>query len=244
MFKPNNLTVVLCLVAGLLTACTLTGEQVNLEGSGNIETQEKDLGGFNELRASHSFKVEVKRGEDYRIVTRVDDNVQDYVVIKKKGDTLSIGLDPAYNYTTQKTTLEAEVTMPELTRIRLSGSSDATISGFASNDVFEADLSGSSTLHGELEAGDASFDVSGSSSVILTGAAQNLTIDASGSSDIDLSALPVLDANVDASGSSTVMVKPSGTLDVDASGASNVTYLGDPILGDIDTSGGSSVDRR
>jgi hypothetical protein len=244
MFKPNNLTVVLCLVAAVLTACTLTGERVNLEGSGDIVTEEQDLSGFDELRVSHSFQVDVKRGEAFRVVTHVDENAIDYLVVEKKGDTLRIGLDSDYNYTMNDTTLEAEVIMPELTGVRLSGSSDAAISGFASNDPFSADLSGSSTLRGELESGDASFDVSGSSGVNLTGAAQDLTIDASGSSDIDLSAFPVFDAKVDASGSSTVTVKPGGTLDVDASGASNVYYLGEPTLGNIDSSGGSSVEHK
>ncbi len=244
MIKLKSLTAISFLIAGVLSACTLTGEQVNLEGSGDIVTEEQDLSGFDQLRISHSFQVDVKQGEDYRVVIYVDDNVQKYVVVKKKGDTLNIGLDPDYNYSTQNATLEAEVIMPKLTRIRLSGSSDAKISGFASNDAFEADLSGSSTLRGELEAGDASFDVSGSSSATRTGAARDLTIDASGSSDIDLSACPVFDANVEASGSSTVTVKPSGTLDVDASGASNVYYLGEPTLGNIDSSGSSSVEHK
>jgi hypothetical protein len=244
MCKVKTMVFASFLVAGVLSACTLTGEQIDLEGSGNIESQEKDLSGFDELRISHAFQVDVKQGEDYHVITRVDDNVQEYLVVDKSGDTLRIGLDPDYNYSTKNTTLEAEVTMPELVRIRLSGSSDATISGFASTSPFSADLSGSSSLRGEIESGDARVDVSGSSSVILTGAAQDLTIDASGSSDVDLSALRVSDANVDASGSSTVTVKPYGRLTVGASGASNVYYLGEPTLGNIDTSGSSSVEHR
>jgi hypothetical protein len=71
-----------------------------------------------------------------------------------------------------------------------------------------------------------------------------VTIDASGSSRVDLSDFAGEDANVEASGSSTVIVNPSGTLDVAASGASRVYYLGSPTLGNIDTSGASSMERR
>ena len=51
----------------------------------------------------------------------------------------------------------------------------------------------------------------------------------------------VEDADVEVSGASRATVYVTGRLDVDASGASRVDYLGDPILGRIDTSGASSV---
>jgi hypothetical protein len=106
------------------------------------------------------------------------------------------------------------------------------------------DLSGSSSLRGDIEAGGTSFDLSGSSDANLTGSGGNLTLDASGSSDVDLSDFPVADAEIDASGASTVTVNASGRLDVEASGASDVYYLGDPSMGTIDTSGASSVEPK
>ena len=126
----------------------------------------------------------------------------------------------------------------------MSGSSDATITGFEAERVFDADLSGSSSLRGDIEAGNVNFDISGSSEVILVGSAEELEIDVSGSSDIDLSGLPATDANIDVTGSGTVIVHLSGSLTVDASGSSEVYYLGSPELGNIDTSGGSSVQAR
>ena len=99
-------------------------------------------------------------------------------------------------------------------------------------------------MHGDIEAGDASFDLSGSSDATLTGSGQDVTIDVSGASKIDLAEFPVADAKVDASGASQVTVNPSGRLDVNASGASHVYYLGSPSLGTIDTSGSSTVERK
>ena len=54
----------------------------------------------------------------------------------------------------------------------------------------------------------------------------------------------VVDANVEMSGGGRATVNPSGRLDVNASGGSHVYYVGNPTLGDIDTSGGSSVERE
>ena len=71
-----------------------------------------------------------------------------------------------------------------------------------------------------------------------------MTIDASGATDVNLADFPVNHANVEASGASDVPVNASGRLDVDASGASHVYYLGSPRLGKVDTSGGSSIQRK
>jgi hypothetical protein len=140
--------------------------------------------------------------------------------------------------------MEAEITMPELGGLDLSGASDANVSGFKSTMNLSVDLSGSSSLNGDIEAGDVSIDLSGSSEATLSGSGQDLTIDISGSSDLDLVEFPVVDARVDASGTSSATVNASGRLDVDASGASDVYYLGDPTMGTIDTSGESSVEQK
>ena len=95
-----------------------------------------------------------------------------------------------------------------------------------------------------VEAGDASFTAAGDSNATLSGSGQNVTVVAEGGSIVDLSKFSSMDANFSAGGSSDVTVNASGRLDADASGASHVYYLGDPTLGEIDTSGGSSVEPK
>ena len=244
MFKSRTLIAFLCLAAALLAACTLSKDQITITGSGNLVTQEQSFTGFDKVSAGYSFQLDIRQGDTYRVVTRVDDNIAEYLKVEKDGKTLKIGLDPEYSYNIREATMEAELTMPELTGLDLSGSSDATVTGFASTKAFHADLSGSSTLRGDIEAGDASFDLSGSSDVTLTGSGGDVKIDASGSSVIDLSDFPVIDADVEVSGSSRVTVNASGRLGAEASGGSHVFYLGSPMLGKIDTSGSSSVERK
>ena len=217
--------------------------QVSLTGSGNVVTQEEAISDFDKVDISHSFEVDIKQGESFSVVIRVDDNLVEQLQVEKFGSTLKIGLKPDVSIVSNAT-LEAEITMPELTGLDISGASNATISGFKSTNNLTVDLSGASSLRGDIEAGDTSFDLSGSSDANLTGSGGNLTLDASGSSDVDLSDFPVADAEIDASGASTVTVNASGRLDVEASGASNVYYLGDPSMGTIETSGASSVESK
>ncbi len=229
----------------LFTAVLLIGcAQVTITGSGNVVTQDAAITGFDKVDISNSFKVDITQGESFSVVIRVDDNLVEYLNVVKQGSTLRIGLDPNRFYTIRNATMEAEVTMPELLRLGLSGASEANISGFESSNSLSVDLSGSSILLGDIQAGDAGFDLSGNSSVNLSGSAGDVTIDASGSSEVDLADFTATNANINASGASTVTVNLSGRLDADASGSSDIFYLGDPTLGQIDTSGSSTIQSR
>ena len=51
----------------------------------------------------------------------------------------------------------------------------------------------------------------------------------------------IKNADISLSGGGRADINISGTLTVDLSGGSHVTYVGQPTLGDIDLSGGSTV---
>jgi hypothetical protein len=225
----------------LLAGCELEGPAINITGSGNLVTQEEDLSGFDRVDVSHAFHVDVRAGDDFGVIIRVDDNIVEHLEVAKEGRTLRIGLTRDQRYNIGNATLEAEVTMPELTVLELSGASHATVTGFRTTKKLDLDLSGASSVWGDLKAGDVRFDLSGASQVQLAGSAGDLMIDASGASVVRLEDFAVRDADVDASGTSRVTVNASGRLDAEASGASHVIYLGYPTLGRQDTSGTSSI---
>ena len=228
--------VVFVLVA-LMVGCTTARNAIT--GSGNVVTQEEAISGFDKVEISSAFKVVVIQGETFSVVIRIDDNLLKDLEVVKQGSTLRIGLKS--DRIIISATQEAEVTMPELTGLDLSGASRATITGFKSTASLDVDLRGASHLGGDIEAGDARFDVVGASEVTLGGSAGDVDIGASGASTVDLADFPVADASVVADGASTVTVNASGTLDVDADGAAHVYYLGSPTLGTIQESGRAVV---
>ena len=234
---------VLFVSAALLAGCSLTG-QTSVTGSGNVVTEEKSVSGFDRVDVSHGFEVDIRQGGAFSVVVRIDDNLVRYLRVLKEGSTLKIGLESLRSYDIRNATMEATITMPDLTGLDSSGGSHVAIAGFSSSKAIVVDLSGGSQLRGDIEAGDARFDLSGGSGVTLTGSAGDVTINASGGSQVKLADLPVADVNVDASGGSQVTVNAGGRLDADASGGSHVYYLGSPTLGRIDTSGSSSVQPR
>ena len=244
--------ILLCVALGssLMLGCSLVpnvgdifsdiSSEIISTGSGNVVTEEFDLTGFDKVDASYGFSVSISQGDTFGVEVSIDDNLVEYLRVEKQGSTLKIGLAPGRDYIGTGAT--AEVTMPELTGLELSGGTRGTVSGFKSSRGLTVDVSGGSRLSGDIEAGDARFDVSGGSRVTLSGSAEDGMIDAAGASRVDLADFPVGDANVEASGASKVTVNASGRLDADASGASEITYLGSPALGTIDSSSGSSVE--
>jgi hypothetical protein len=213
-------------------------------GSENLVTQEKFFSDFSAVHAGNGFAVEITQSSSYSIKITADDNAIDYVEVFKTGDTLTIRLKLGYSY--QSLTLRGRITMPELHELELSGGTLGTVEGFSSAHEFVAELSGGSHLDGDFAtAGDAQFTLSGGSHLSeLYGAARDLRASASSGSHLDLSDFPVRDADVNLSGGSHATINLDGRLDADLSGGSHLFYIGNPAMGDIDTSGGSSISRK
>lgn len=105
------------------------------------------------------------------------------------------------------------------------------------------ELSGGSRVTGDISADDVNLELSGGSRIELVGSADNLVANGSGGSHLELGSFPVDNANIEISGGGAT-VDVSGTLDLDLSGGSRVLYDGEPKLGDIDLSGGSTFRKK
>jgi len=208
-------------------------------GSGNEVTITPGTSGFDSLDIGHTFEVDIIQSETYSLVITVDDNIEQYLVIAERGGTLVLGLEDNRSYT--NVTLRAQISMPMLSALELSGASKAEFTQFESSDPFDLRVSGASEAVGDIEAGDVTIEVSGASDVRLEGRGQDLLLDVSGASHANLEEFTVQNAALDISGASDVIVNVNGDLNVSASGASDVTYVGSPRLGDIETSGASSI---
>ena len=222
----------------------LAGGDERVDGSRRTVTEEFDIRGFSKVDVSHAFQVEIVQSSSYRVVVRVDDNLQEDLVVDRRGDTLVVGLKPFRSYNLGNATLKADVFMPDLRALEASGASDLRIGGFSSVKDFEVKLSGASYLEGDISARDVSIEVSGASRVRLQGKAEDLRLDASGASNLDLEDFPVEDADIELSGASEAEVVLRGTLDIKASGASRLYFGGNPTMGRVDLSGASSIKRR
>jgi len=175
---------ILFLSLALFVSCTADNELISINGSGKVVIQEETITEFDKVNVSDVFKVNIRQGDAFQVVIRIDDNLIQYLEVIKREKTLKIGLDDSHNYDVKKdyTTLQADVAMPGLIGLDLSLAGECTLTGFKSTKELDVKMSGTSTLRGDIEAGDVRFDVSWASGVVLSGSARDVAIDASESS--------------------------------------------------------------
>lgn len=243
------IALIIIIILGSLVAIAVTAVLLGvwhpyglIVGSGEIVTEERDFIEFTIVEVGWGFEVEINQSESYSISITADDNMLDHIEVSRSNNKLTIGLKWGYGY--QNVTLRAKITMPELHELQLSGGTCGTIEGFSTTHEFVLELSGGSSLTGSFTtSGDAKFTLSGGSHLIkLDGGANNLRTSASGGSDLNLLDFSVHNATVSLSGGSQTNIKLDGRLDAELSGGSNIRYIGDPTMGTIETSGGSTVD--
>lgn len=226
------------LVLILLASCVPIQSRV-IRGAGDTVTVEVNATDFDEVSAGYAFEVDITQGDDYQVLITVDQNLEEYLRVGKQGSRLNVQMDPGHTYAAA--TLRAEITMPELVGLELSGASRGRVTGFEGMRDFDVEVSGASSLRGEMVTGDVTMDVSGASRAELEGSGQDLRVEASGASHVTLADFAVRNANVEVSGASSAVVNVSGRLDAEATGASSVRYRGDPELGRIESSGAGSI---
>jgi hypothetical protein len=238
--RRQLLRFLLLILTPTLVSCMLAGDVIR--GSGDIVTNEYDLTDFSAVEVGWGCDLDIRASDAYGVVVEIDDNLEQHLQVDVRAGTLTIGLDPTLSYTNAH--LRAEVTLPRLDRLDLSGGSDGQIGGFESARLIELVLSGGSELRGTLSGDDVRIDASGGSTIDLAGTAENLRLDASGGSNVRLFDFAVNDVKLNVSGGSDAELTVNGALSGEASGGGDVTYDGDPSSVAVDVSGGSNLRRR
>ncbi len=255
-FLPVALTAVL-LATVVLPGC-------NKLTLGNVNNQKIQLSGFTRVEVEGNFKVDIAQAENFSIMVSSDNALADYISVTKDGEALKISLHPRHtftDFTLSTKVLEAKVTMPTLSSVRLAGTSQATVRGFKSSNALAIDLSGASSLgieavqagnlkldvsgnshiNGNISAADIALAISGASGATISGSARDLVLTASGATKTDLLGISLEDANVHLSGASEARINIKGKLDIILADASSFYFQGNPTVGNTVVSGASTI---
>ena len=92
------------------------------------ETQVIDLDGFNKIHVLAPYKLEIVQDSDFVVEVTVDQRHADVIRVSKDNSTLFLSVESGnYNFST----LNARVSLPALTSIKIVGAARADLSGFS-----------------------------------------------------------------------------------------------------------------
>jgi hypothetical protein len=211
-------------------------------GSGNTVTRTFDFSDFTKLEINHGFYADVTEADGYSIEITIDDNLLEYLEVDQSGDTVKINLvqPPAF----RSVTLEAKITMPDISELDLSGGAHGDIRGFDLSHSLLIEMSGGSHLDGKISGTAVDMNVSGGSHLDMSGSANKLTLTGSGGSHLSLGSFTAGDGTVKITGGSEATINFTGALDVEVGGGSRVVYDGEPAIGNVNLSGGSTLKKK
>ncbi len=212
------------LIVGVLVL--LLGVQVAFAQVDGVTLNPK-LTNFNQVVVSGEWEVVLKQGKKYNVQLTVSKNVVDRLEVVTRGKVLHLHLVSNHRwFNSDDKLLQAVITMPSLTNLRMSGQANVELSGFASKD-FTLDSSGESKING------------------VDNQITNLFIVASGETAIDLEQSSVKNAKLSVGGESDIKLNMAGgTLLGRLSGESSVSYLGTINYQQVKTSGESTVTKK
>jgi Putative auto-transporter adhesin, head GIN domain len=189
-----------------------------VQGSGNVQTEKRNLTDFNAIEVSGAVEVEVVAQKDFSVEVEADDNLLQFIKTEVRGDTLKISTEKRFS---TRSPIRVRISAPDIEDLEVSGASKVSLAN-VKNDSLRVDSSGASKIK-------------------VDGETKNLVVELSGATRLDAENLKTENATIDASGASNATVFVSGDLKTDLSGASNVTYSGNPKNLEKKTSGASSV---
>ncbi len=229
------------------TALTISACDINGEGpvlmrndlSGETSSEARELDGFSQIDMGGSADLLVTEGASFEIEVTTDSALQEYVTTEVVGDTLRI--QQRYSIVGASPSVSVSVTVPDLTRLDVSGASEATVRSVTAEDL-DISISGAGDIDLAADAQRLTISVSGAGTVTAHGTVDSGSITVSGAGGIDGEDMTIADAAVSVSGAGSVKVRVRQALDAEVSGAGTIVYYGDPRV-TRDVSGAGSISR-
>ena len=224
---------VACFAAGLAgTAQTVAapwswgGEQV--QGSGKIVKQVRQIGNFNGLSLGVPGSVELRIGNTEGITIEADDNLLPLLETVVEGNTLKIR-PVRRNLNLQSKSIRIVVQARSIERLALGGSGTIESDPLRAR-ALQVDIGGSGTVNLKgVESDSLAVSLGGSGDLKAAGGkAGAVTVSIGGSGDVDLGRVQASSASVTVAGSGEATVWPSRELSVTIAGSGDVNYYGDP----------------
>ena len=177
----------------------------NIQGSGNIISESRELNNFTSIILLGSIDVNIKTSESNNCVVVADDNLIPYIKTEVVNNKLNISLNESYS---SKEKLVVNINTPNYDEVSLSGSGNINILDFKNNNL--------------------SLNISGSGNITGNGEVETLVVKINGSGNLMSKEIKSKSATITINGSGDGEVFASDSISAKINGSGNIEYFGNP----------------
>jgi hypothetical protein len=224
----------------MLQSCVFGDWDNGIVGEGEVVTEVIEVDGFTGVHASSGIDVNITQG-DFYVEVVADENLHEYITVERDGGNLRIGTERNIYRAKSKV---VNVTLPELTDIRISSAGDIQSTGKFTCEDLDIEISSAGDLNMEVEAEAIDISISSSGDCDIWG--RTIELDAQLSSAGDLNAFDLeadyVKVRVSSAGDASVFANKE--IEMSASSAGNIYYKGDAEVISSTTSSAGSIIKR
>ena len=177
----------------------------NIQGSGNIISESRELNNFTSIILLGSIDVNIKTSESNNCVVVADDNLIPYIKTEVVNNKLNISLNESYS---SEEKLVVNINTPNYDEVSLSGSGNINILDFKNNNL--------------------SLNISGSGNITGNGEVETLVVKINGSGNLMSKEIKSKSATITINGSGDAEVFASDSISAKINGSGNIKYFGNP----------------
>jgi hypothetical protein len=224
--KKPLFVITLILVSMVLMACGFNLDLNVDEGSGNVQTETREVSGFDRVSLSGIGDVTLVQADQESLRIEAEDNILPHITTEVRDGTLYIGFDRKAIIPTEP--IKFYLSMPEVRGLESKGVSNIHAEQI-NTDRLDVAISGTGNIGiNQLVTDSLAVNVSGAGNFSGEGETTDLKVSLSGAGNYDGEDLRSSQAEVTITGLGRVVTWVTDALDVTISGTGGVDYYGSP----------------
>lgn len=230
-----NITMLLCMVITLLTINPVIAQK-KIKGNGNVVTQERTISSFNEIIVNGVYNVYLTQGQNESVKVETDENLQEAVIVKNKGNALVLGWKKGINVK-RKTKMNVYVTLKDIAKLEVKGVGNVNTSSKLSLNTLDIEASGVGNTSLELDCKQLDGEISMVGNFTLKGKVTEVILDNNGTGALRAFDLVAQKLEINNSGIGKVEVNAQKEISITSSGIGSVYYKGNAKTTKLDHRG-------
>lgn len=239
----KKLLLTLLILSSLSTFSQSWWNSKKVRGNGNITTEKRSVGSFDEVSVGGFFDVILVSGKEGKLTLEGEENILPYIVTEVKGGNLKIKTKENVNL---KTTRKLTITVPfeDIEGASIGGSGNIIAKKTIRGKNLSFSIGGSGNIKAEVKAQSVKTAIGGSGNIKLKGSTDKLKCSIAGSGNIKAYDLSTNTLKVNVAGSGDVEASVKERIKANVVGSGSVYYKGDPKYIDTNSLGSGDVIKR